>query len=201
MKIIFILLQFVYCFFVGCSENIPITKKVEYGSKMNAAFSWQAAGQSTIAFAVFEDGYRLACQAGEAPKKLEPIRQLFFWYRAHGYRLGLTAPPAHDYDRIYGADCKYQSYKTVNSISSTRDEVIRDARRREYLMGVSEIISGLLGVWLIPSATAKRIAGTVAIGGVRRLWNIYQDVQTERDLALLELRKITNQAEIVALEE
>ena len=66
------------------SKEISLNIKLEYASRMNEAFSWQAEGHSTTAFAVFDDGLQKAYKAGESSRKLEPIRQMFVWYRTYG---------------------------------------------------------------------------------------------------------------------
>ena len=84
---------------ISCYSNeIHLSIRLDYASKMNEAFSWQAVGQSTIASAVFENGFQKARAAGENAKKLKHIRKLFVWYRTYGRYLELMEPPAHDYD-------------------------------------------------------------------------------------------------------
>lgn len=186
-------------FFCTCYANeIPLPTKFEYGSKLNEAFMWQSQGHSTLACCAFELGYEQAIKAGESPKKLVSIQQLFFWYRMYGNYLGLMAPASNDYDRIQGAytGCRYSHTPTFDSSAHTAR---LEARRREYLLGVAELISGVLGVGLLPPM-GKRIAGTIAIDGAKRIWNIYQEVKIERSIALSELKRITDTMERVAQE-
>jgi len=163
---------------------------------MNEAFHWQAAGQSTRAFAVFDQGYQKAQQSGESPANLSIVLRLFSWYRKYGQYLGVMSSYAHDYDKIH---VEYQVRNSFSSITpSPLPSPVLEARRREFLLGFGEIISGVLGVLMIPNPAAKRVAFTVALDGGKRFWKIYQDVKIERDFALYELKQITNSIEQLA---
>lgn len=192
-------LLFSFFSFIHCnSKEIPLTTKLECALKMNEGFFWQAAGHSTVAFAAFDQGYERALKEGESAKKLEPIRQMFFWYRTYGHYLGIMAPAANGYDKIHG-EYEKRSHSSHSSLSNypLRSPDL-EARRREYLLGVTEIISGLMGIWLIPSPTAKRASFSVAFDGGRRIWKIYQDFTIEQNIALLELKRITDSVEKAA---
>lgn len=177
--------------FSGYSADIPLSKSFEYGSKLNEAFVWQSEGHSIVAAAKFEEGMRSAEKEGESNKKLSAIRQMFVWYRMYGHHLDIMAPPATDWDIIYG---EYGGHPLTRKITHSRGLAMpeKDYRRREYLMGLSEILSGLLGVWVIPSPNAKRVSALIAFDGVKRWWGLYQDARYERDVSALELQKISD---------
>ncbi len=148
---------------------------------MNEAFSWQSAGQSTIASALFEEGFKKASEKGEDPRKLQLIRQLFVWYRTYGRYLGLMEPPVHDYDKIHG-EFRGRS-NSLKLLSYSQGLAQRDKRKREYLFAVSEIITGFLGVWLVPIPVVKGAGYSAMADGGLRIWNIFQEVAYERDEA------------------
>lgn len=194
-RVIFVFLVTIsVCF----AKEIPIEVKLEYASKMNEGFHWQAVGQSTTAFAVFDQGYQKAIEHGESPENLSIILRLFSWYRTYGRYLGIMAPYVHDYDKIYGEYPRGMAFLGTNVNMTALPSPELEARRREFLLGFGEIISGLLGVWLIPNPTAKRVAFSVALDGGKRFWKMYQDVKLERDYALYELKKITDSVEQIA---
>lgn len=193
--------NWVFLFLVGVlfncySLDIPLSKKLEYGCKLNEAFVWQSNGHSITAAAIFEEAIQKAEKVGESAKKLSAIRRMFVWYRTYGHHLKLMDPPATDWDIIYGEYGgrplpKFSGHRWINANYSKPEQ---DYRKREYLVAVTEVLSGILGVWIIPSPNAKRVSGMVAFDGFKRMWNIYQNAQLEQDISLYELQKISDAA-------
>ena len=63
------------------------------------------------------------------------------------------------------------------------------------MLAVAELISGIIGVWLVPIPSVKAASGGIFLNGAYRIWNIVQDVTFENDVARYELEKITKSAQ------
>ncbi len=59
---------------------------------MHNAFLIQSIGETTLAYRTFKNAYQGAIQEGEPLAKLQPVHDLFVWYRTYGWSCKITNP-------------------------------------------------------------------------------------------------------------
>lgn len=194
---IFLIIIFsaVNCHSYSCTPNIPENVKSDYGSQIQNAFSLQAEGLSTSAMFHFEQGAMKALNAGEVPKKIEAIRQLFVWYRTYGNYLGLMKKNPQIVGQYIGGGKYSGSSRSLREFSYGKSPE-RDAHIRDYLLGVSEILAGLL---------CCRIGGPVAAIGITLIFDGFNTARQagnalliEKEIAMRELQKAENAVKTAA---
>lgn len=177
---------------VCCSAaTISDQAKQEYGHQLLNAFTFQSEGLSTTAMFHFEQGYDKAIKAGESVKKLEAIRQLFVWYRTYGYYLGLMTKNPN----IVG---QYSGRTALNSLNAHQRDPELNGKRREYLFGVAEIMSGVLCFWYMPPTQKLTLGAPLVFDGGKRIFNAANYALIQKEKAILELEKRINQLNSVA---
>jgi hypothetical protein len=192
--LILILMSSVYTY-GGCTLNISESLKHEYGSELQTAFELQSEGLSISAMACFEQGYSKAINSGEMSHKLEAIRKLFTWYRTYGHFLGLMKKDPQIVGQYLG-NGKYSSRSDYSKRSLQRQKSEQDGRRRDYLIGVSEILSGLLCIWLAPGPY-KAVGSTLIIEGANRAWDAANASWVQKDISMQELQRIRTEIKAV----
>ena len=148
----------------------------------------QSRGDSTSAFCYFDVGCEKAQKAGENPHKVNLLRQYFVWYRTYGYFLGLISQPT-------GIIGEYKGYSrgSLEAVSWNRSSPERNAKIRDFLFGISEVITGTVCVYFLPSWEAKLAFGAPLIySGVERVWESANSLWLQNDIALQELKRISN---------
>lgn len=211
LQIILLLLS-ATCFAITNDE------RTQYGMKMHEAFVLQSVGQSTKAFFTFQNGYMQASQLGEDPRKLLALLSQFTWYRTYGSYLRLFAiePTGRDvisdqYQDSYLSTNTQESDEQfpypmpfsnlfMASISSPLAPIPNQAYRcpdfpelgeyrRNYILGVGEIIVGLFLISRGNVATGL----TIGLMGVDRVWDAVNPLLSRRDFLIQqELRKSLN---------
>lgn len=185
---IFFFLLCIYCY--PCTQNISETAKKEYGHDFNLAFAYQSEGKSTHATYYFEQGCMKAMKAGETPQKIEAIRKLFVWYRTYGYFLGIIKNDPNIIGQYIG-NGRYSTYNgppiQFQYLGYGRNPE-KDARVREYLFGVVQILSGMLCIWLGPPPV-KAVGAYLVTEGVDRAWDTLNSAWLQKDIALIEYQK------------
>lgn len=167
--------------------RIPEAIKKEYGNMLYSGFLLQAEGLSTSAFCQFDLGCEKALQAGESPRKIESIRQLFVWYRTYGYHLGLIAKNPNITGQYYRRLSSHSNHWNLLPPPHANPEV--NANRREYLFGVGEILSGVLCCWIMPPPAKLRVGLPLVVDGGKRVFNAVNFAIMQKDIAAIELEK------------
>jgi hypothetical protein len=129
-----------------------------------------------------------AMKAGESSQKIEAIRKLFVWYRTYGYYLGLIKKDPHIFGQYAGGG-NYSSYSGPPRLSlnyGTNPE--RDAKTREFVLGVSEMLTGILCVWLAP-IQYKAIGPWIFYSGYNRALEAGNALWVQKDISMLEFQK------------
>jgi hypothetical protein len=184
----------------------------------------QSIGKSTQSFDRFLEAFRLGTKVGESSKKLQVIADMFYWYRQHGSCLKLFGKQPSYRERIDGEYCnceeKHEYDERVARILNARPLISvtslpissalckvpdyhseygtnpkQAATVREFMFGIGEVIAGIFGYCVIPfkgQSFALTTHGVYLIGS--SLHNLY----TEHEIALLEFKKLTDEAEAVA---
>ena len=210
------------CFFVFCSNiysaNTSENIRKEYVLKFHEAFVLQSVGKSTQAFDRFLEAFRLGTNAGEPPKKLQVIANLFYWYRQHGSCMKLFGKQPSFRERIDGEYCncgekheyderaffrkpvlaapQHHLAVTLAKVPDYQSEYGTNPRQaatvREFLFGVGEVIAGVFVCYASPYWGAG--AGLVG-HGVYQIGSSLHSLWTEHDAAMWELQKLINEAE------
>lgn len=170
----------------ACDPKIPEAVKKEYALDIYRAFELQSQGQSTTAFCSFDIGYEKAKKVGFSSKKLESLKNLFVWYRTYGYFLGIIARPT-------GIIGEYRGSLTRNCSFTYGETPEKNAKIRDFLFGVSELIAGTACVYFLPTFETKLAFGTPLIySGTNRIWTSLNEIWLQNDISMAELKKVTN---------
>ena len=193
--------------------GITDEEKTQYGLKFHEAFILQSLGQSTKAFFTFQNGYVQASQLGEDPRKLIAISNQFMWYRKYGSYTKLFAiePTGRDVisDQYKGSwafqdniERKSQNWRflicsAASPLAPIPYHEYRDSdfpelaeHRRNYILGVGEVVAGLLFI----SRGGFRVGGTLVGLGLDRIWDAANPLLSRKDaLAKQELLKSINE--------
>jgi len=191
-----LILLSINCYSV-CAQ-IPEKIKSEYGADFQNAFKFQSEGMSTHAMYYFEQGCMKAMKAGEFPNKIEAIRHLFVWYRTYGYFLGLMTKDPLICGQYAGGgkySCNYGPPRTTLNYGTNPE---REGKVRDYLFGVTEMLSGVLCIWLGP-LPYKAVGVGMVIDGGQRVWDAGNSLWIERDISLLELNKRIEELKAAAM--
>lgn len=180
-------------------EGIPEHIKKEYALNLNKGFEVQSYGESTQATYYFERGYEAAKKAGEPVAKLEAIRQLFVWYRTYGYYLGLMRKDPKIFGQYIGSG-RYstETYFPRRIMHSYGKNPEKDAKSRDFVLGVSEILSGILCFWLVPPPYKIPLGAYLVEQGFNRAWDASNALMLQRDISIMELQKTGNNLKTVA---
>jgi hypothetical protein len=137
----------------------------------------------------FEQGAMKAIKAGEFPHKIDAIRNLFVWYRTYGYFLGLIKKDPKIFGQYIG-NGRYSSLPRPRKVTlNYGTDPEHDAKARNFVLGVGEILSGLICFWVVPSPY-KIPAGVYLVDkGFDRAWEAANDLWLQKDISLLELQK------------
>jgi len=184
-------LLFIFMFFkcVACTEGIPDEVRKEYGSDILNAFTLQSEGASTTAMFHFEQGCMKALNGGEALHKIEAIRKLFTWYRTFGYFLGLIKKDPQIFGQYLG-NGKYSSLTYRPRVSRQYGiNPEHDAKSRDFILGVTEILSGILCFYFIPPPYKVPLGAYLVDKGYSRAWEASNALWLQKDISMLELQK------------
>ncbi len=192
---------FVYFFlsFNALSSSIAEPSKKDYAADLLKAFEYQSQGESTTASFYFEQGFQKAIKAQESSNKMDAIRQLFTWYRTYGNYLRLMTKDPHIIGEYLGNN-QYSQYKHSSCRkhwSSDYQNPQQTARIRSYLYGVTELLGGILCIWLGPGSI-KAVGGGLIYSGFDRIFDVLNESKLQNDIAIQELMKARKSAESAA---
>ncbi len=222
MKILFIIFV---CIFARSEATVPESTRIEYALKFHEAFVLQSIGQSTQAFNLFLEAFRLGTNAGESSKKLQIVADLFYWYRQHGACTKLFGKQPIDREKIQSEYCNcekghednektyYYSQRPSTAKTSHRNAILarvpdyrseygtnpqQAALVRDFIFGSGEIIAGLFAICAGRTACTTGLGLSMIYSGVKTVWNAGNTMWAQHESALLELKKLTDRAEAIA---
>jgi len=175
----------------ACSGHVSEHTRMNYSSEIQTAFALQADGLSTTAMASFEQGCMNAINAGESPNKIEAIRKLFVWYRTYGYYLRIIKKDPKIFGQYTGSG-NYSSLYTPRVSLNYGTDPERDGKAREFILGVSEILTGMFCIWVAPPPY-KAIGPWIIYSGFDRAFNAANAAWVQKDISILELQKTGEQ--------
>ncbi|HSX11432.1 MAG TPA: hypothetical protein VLF94_06950, partial [Chlamydiales bacterium] len=194
--ILIILVGATDCYSHSCTPNIPEAIKTEYAIQIQAAFSLQSEGLSTSAMFNFDQGATKAINAGESPRKIEAIRQLFTWYRTYGYYLGLMKKDPQILGQYIGNGKYSTSSRSFREFSYGKSPE-RDANIRDYLYGVTEVLSGMLCCWLM-GPKGYVIGGSLILDGLNTARQASNALWIEKEIAMREFKRAENNIKVAS---
>jgi len=152
MKFGYFILLALFPLYIYAAPSEEIRKKC--AAQMNSAFQLQSMGQTTLALYAFRDAYKLAISNGESDSKLAAIEKLFGWYRTYGYSCGVLAEPSG-----ITTECTYR-----NGMECSNSDPHKEKTRRDFLSGVTHIVSGVFCIGVHPPIPEKFGTGLVMTG-------------------------------------
>ncbi len=207
------------------SSEPPESVRKGYALKFHEAFILQSIGQSTGAFNRFLEAFQQGTDAGESPKKLQAAANLFYWYRQHGACLKLFGQQPSFRERISGEYCncgKNHGYGETVRRFSLKPPIVPQAQHslllakipdyrseygtspeqaaiiREFMFGTGEVIAGIFCITVGSSFGVTGLGWYLAQDGGRTIWNTMNHLWTIHETALVNLKKLTDEAESVA---
>lgn len=159
----------------------------EYASGMFQAFTTQAYGKSALAFYQFEAWREQAKKAGENILNLIAIEKLFVWYRMYGSSLRLFYIKPTGYDHIQGEYPSRRSNSFGNYESEWGNNPEQARLIREFMLGVGEVVAGVLCA-TVTGGTFGYFAAGVALDGGYRIFTSLNSLWAQHQAALIALK-------------
>jgi len=216
----------ILCILIFCSgiinaSSAPLISRQNYVQRMYNAFLIQSIGETRIAYLVFNNAFQDAKNAGESPKKLEVMNQLFIWYRKFGWYCDLMLYPSgctdeygnslfqthRESENDYFRNCIHPKNRPLSQYAKEIDyqnEWKKDPRRekhvRNYFIGTAELMVGLfcLANLSTPVGLIGFAATAVGSDGISRIINSLNDAYSDRKDCMRELEKIDKKAKQAA---
>lgn len=218
------LFSFLFYGSLGHSATISLAERKECAMKFHEAFILQSVGQSTQAFFLFQSAFQQGLQIGESPKNLQAIANIFYWYRKYGSHLDLFAVDLDGKevitDSYKGTNCKYRT-KTSNhrnakppkksdnpnaigqaacplgavpNYSEWGNNPKQAAQIRNLMFGIGEIISAIFIFSVTSPIIGWTALPTIGYDGATRIFNSLNELWTDHEMEMMELRQLTDQA-------
>jgi hypothetical protein len=173
-----------------------------YAGRMYNAFLIQSIGETRMAYRVFKGAYQDAQNAGESPRKLEIMNDMFIWYRTYGWSCGVSIRPSFCEDEWRP---NHYFSKRLNQISGPgqvnyqrewqKEDPEKAKHVRNYFIGLGEFMAGLFCVVNFPTPVGLFVGGSLGSDGIARIINSFNDGWETRQKRILEMKALEQKAQ------